>query len=211
MGIDGLTICGPRVLDCGFRRNPAEIRIIGSAVLYVPSPSHEPDIMLDPQTDPERRKMVLTSQIIVAALFAGCLFCLLIVLLILPGKLGNWHLGLDKPMTSVGLVAAFGILAARIILPGVITAQMLRQLAGRKSKEPDWKDLFGVYQTTLIIKVAMLEGATFLLVIVYMIEHSPWTLTLAVVFLLLLLMHMPTPLRVDDGIERQSVTVNEMR
>ena len=39
--------------------------------------------MLDLQADPERRKMVLTSQIIVAALFAGCLSFLLIVLLIL--------------------------------------------------------------------------------------------------------------------------------
>ena len=106
---------------------------------------------------------------------------------------------------------AFGILAARIIVPGVITAQMLRQLARRESKEPDWKDLFGVYQTTLIIKAAMLEGATFLLLIMHMLEHSPWTLALAVVFLLLLLMHMPTPRRVDDWIERQSVAVKEMR
>ena len=167
--------------------------------------------MLDPQADPDRRKMVLTSQIIVAALFAGCLFFLLIVLMIGQGKLGSWDLGLDKPLTSVGLVVAFGILAARIIVPGVITAQMLRQLARRDSKEPDWKDLFGVYQTTLIIKAAMLEGATFLLVITYMVEHSPWSLALAVVFLLLLLMHMPTPLRVDDWIERQSVAVRELQ
>jgi len=167
--------------------------------------------MLDPQADPERRKLVLTSQIIVAALFTGCLFFLLIVLLIVPGKFGNWDLGLDKPMTCAGLVVAFSILAARIILPGVITAHMLGQLARRESKEPDWKDLFGVYQTTLIIKAAMLEGATFLLLVMYMLEHSPWTLALAVVFLLLLLMHMPTPSRVDDWIERQSVAVKEMR
>jgi hypothetical protein len=167
--------------------------------------------MLEPQEDPERRKMVLTSQIIVAALFAGCLFFLLIVLLIVPGKLGSWDLGLAQPMTCVALVVAFGILAARIVVPGVITNQMLRQVAQRQPKEPDWKDLFGVYQTTLIIKAAMLEGATFLLMIMYMMEHSPWTLALAVVFLLLLLMHMPTPLRVDDWIERQSVSVREMR
>ncbi len=166
--------------------------------------------MLDPQVDPERRKMVLTSQIILAALFAGCLFFLLIVLLIVPGKLASWDLGLDKPMSSVALVVAFGILAARIIVPGVITNQMLRQLAQREPKAPDWKDLFGVYQTTLIIKAAMLEGATVLLVIMYMLEHSPWTLALAVVFLLLLPMHIPTPLRVDDWIERQSLAVREM-
>lgn len=167
--------------------------------------------MLEPQTDPERRKLVLTSQIIVAALFAGCLFFLLIVVLILPGKLGNWDLGLNKPMTCTGLVVAFSILAARIIVPGIITAQMLRQLAGRESKEPDWKDLFGVYQTTLIIKAAMLEGATFLLVILYLPEHSPWTLILAVVFLVLMLTHMPTPSRVDDWIERQALAAREMQ
>jgi protein-S-isoprenylcysteine O-methyltransferase Ste14 len=167
--------------------------------------------MFDPQADPERRKMVLTSQIIVAALVAGCLFFLLIVLLIGPGKLGSWDLGLGQPMTVVGLVAAFGILAARIIVPGVITEQMLRQLARREAKKADWKDLFGVYQTTVIIKAAMLEGATLLLLVMHMLERSPWTLALAVVFLLMLLMHMPTPLRVDDWIERQSLAVKEMQ
>ena len=167
--------------------------------------------MLDPQADPERRKMILTSQIIVAALFAGCLFFLLNVLLIMPGKLGGWNLGLDQPMTCVALVVAFGILAARIIVAGVVTAQMLRQLARRVSKEPDWKDLFGVYQTTLIVKAAMLEGATFLLLIMYMLEHSPWTLAVVVVFLLLILMQMPTPLGVEDWIDRQLVAVREMQ
>ena len=167
--------------------------------------------MFDPQADPERRKMVLASQIIVAALVAGCLFFLLIVVLVVPGKLGSWDLGLGKPMTCVALVVAFGLLAARIIVPGAITAQLLRQLARREPKEPDWKDLFGVYQQTLIIKAAMLEGATFLLLVMHMLERSPWTLALAVVFLLILLMHIPTRPRVDDWIERQSLAVREMQ
>lgn len=147
-----------------------------------------------------------------AALIAGCLFFLLIVLLIVPGKLGSWDLGLGKPMTCSALVVAFSILVARIIVPGMTTAQMLRRLSRREAtREPDWKDLFGVYQTTLIIKAAMLEGATFLLLVTHMQERSPWTLALAVVFLLILLMHMPTPLRVDDWIERQSLAVREMQ
>ncbi len=154
--------------------------------------------------------MVLASQIIVAALVAGCLFFLLIVLLIVPGKLGGWDLGLGKPMTCVALVVAFGLLAVRIIVPGVITAQLLRQLARREPKEPGWKDLFGVYQTTLIIKAAMLEGATFLLLVTHMLERSPWTLAVAVAFLMILLVHMPTRSRVDDWIERQSQEVKEM-
>ena len=167
--------------------------------------------MLELQADPERRKMVLISQIIVAALFAGCLFFLLIVVLVVPGKLGSWELEPSKPMTLVALVVAFGILAMRIIVPGIITGQMLRQLPRRESKEPDWKDLFGVYQQTLIIKAAMLEGATFLLLVMHMLERSPWTLALAVVFLLILLMHIPTRPRVDDWIERQSLAVREMQ
>jgi len=36
------------------------------------------------------------------------------------------------------------------------------------------------------------------------------TLALAVVFLVLLLLHMPTPLRVDEWIERQSLAVKEL-
>ncbi len=167
--------------------------------------------MPDPHADPQRRKMVLASQIIVAALVAGCLFFLLIVVLIVPGRLGSWDLGLGKPMTCVALVVAFSLLAARIIVPGVITAQMLRQLARREPKEPDWKDLFGVYQTTLIIKAAMLEGTTFLLLVMHMLERSPWTLALAVAFLLILLMHVPTRLRVEDWVERQSLVAREMQ
>ena len=165
--------------------------------------------MFDSQPDPERRKMVLTLQIVVAALFAGCLFFLLIVLLIVPGKLGSWDLGPGQPMTLVALVMAFGILAARIIVPGIITTQMLRQLSQQKPEEPDWKDLFGVYQKTLIIKAAMVEGATFLLLVMHMPERSPWTLALAVVFLLMLLMHMPTPRRVNDWIEQQSLALEQ--
>ena len=84
-------------------------------------------------------------------------------------------------------------------MPGVITAQKLRQLAQRQSKEPDWKDLFGVYQTSLIIKAAMLEGATFLLLVMHMIERSPWTLALAVVFLPIILAYTGWAYRVMRG------------
>ena len=92
-----------------------------------------------PQVDPERRKMVLAAQIIVAALVAGCLFFLLIVVLIVSGKFGNWEFGPSKPITLIALVVAFGILAARIIVPGVVTGQMLRPYAQPGAKEPDWK------------------------------------------------------------------------
>ena len=167
--------------------------------------------MFNPEMTPERRKMVLTLQIIVAALFAGCLSFLLIVLLAVPGKIGGWELGLDKqPMTVVALVMAFGILAMRIIVPGVIAVQMLRPLFQRESNDPAWEDLFRVYQTTLIIKAAMLEGAVFLLLVMHMVERSPWTLALAVVFLAMLLLHIPTPQRVDEWIERQSLAGKEL-
>jgi len=71
--------------------------------------------------------------------------------------------------------------------------------------------LFGVYQTTLIIKAAMVEGAIFLLLVMHMIERSPWTLAVAVAFLVILLLHMPTVPRVDEWIERQSLAVKEQR
>jgi len=167
--------------------------------------------MFDPQADPERSKMILGAQIIVAALVVGCLFFLLTVLLIVPGKPGGWELRADRPLTLIALAVALGTLAARIIVPGVVAAQMLRQLARQKPEGPDWKALFGVYQATLILKAAILEGAIFLLVIAYMVEHSRWTLALAAAFLLLLLMHMPTPGRVDNWIAGKSPAEREQR
>jgi len=154
--------------------------------------------------------MVLTSQIIVGALVAGCFFFMLIVLLIGRGDFGSWELALNKPLTLVGIVAAFAILSARIVVPGVITAQMLRQLAERE-QQPEWRDLFGVYQTMLIIKAAMIEGSIFLLLVMHMTEHSRWTLALAVVLLVILLAHMPTVRRVDEWIERQTRAIQEQR
>jgi hypothetical protein len=167
--------------------------------------------MFDPQADAEQRKALVASQIIVAALFVGCLFFLLIVLLIVPSKLGGWELGPGRPLSLAALVMAFGILGARAIVPGVATAQMLRRFASQESGAPEWKGLFGVYQATLIIKVAMLEGVVFMLLIAHMVERSPWTLSAAVVLLTLLLLHMPTPRRVDDWIERQAIAVGQQR
>jgi hypothetical protein len=161
--------------------------------------------MFDPQANPERRKMVLTTQIIVVALVAGCLFFLLIVLIIVPGKLGTWELRPNQqPMTVFALVVASSLLAMRIVVPRMITAQMLRPLFRQESAAPCWNDVFRVYQTTLIIKAAMIEGAIFLLLTTHMIERSPWSLAVAVIFVAILLLHMPTPQRVDNWIERQS-------
>ena len=154
---------------------------------------------------PEQRKMVLISQIVVASLVAGCLFFLLVVVFVGRDKLGTWELRPNQqPMTVLALVVAVSLLAMRIIVPRIITGQMLRALFQRESADPSWKDVFCVYQTTLIIKAAMIEGAIFLLLVMHLIEHSPWSLAAAVVFLAILLLHMPTPQRADNWIERQS-------
>ena len=135
----GQAVLGKAVLDRRIRLIPAVFQDNRACWPLRTMPSLEPDAMLDPQIDPERRKMVLTSQIIVAALVAGCLFFLLIVLLIVPGKLGSWDLGLGKPMTCVALVVAFGILAARIIVPGVVTARCYGSLPSESPRNPTGK------------------------------------------------------------------------
>ena len=42
-------------------------------------------------------------------------------------------------MTMTALVMAFGILAMRIVVPGLVAAQMLRPLFRPESREPGWK------------------------------------------------------------------------
>ena len=153
----------------------------------------------------EQRKLVWISQIIVANLIAGCLLFLLIVVFAVQGQLGAWELRPNQqPMTVLALIVAFIMLAIWTIVPRIITAQLLRSLFQRESAAPSWKDVFRVYQTTLIVKAAMIEGAIFLLLVMHMIERSSWSLAAAVVFLAILLLHMPTPQRVDNWIERQS-------
>ena len=168
--------------------------------------------------------LVRTLQIIVAAMVAGCC-AFMAVLLVVVGVPGN------PPRTSdvayVMLAVAAAMVLARVIVPRIVVAQARRKIregtwTAPKSNLPAafgdtvWQNsdagkLAIVLMTQTIVAAAILEGATFLLLVTYLIEHSPLCLGLAVVLLVALAAHFPTVSSCSTWIDEQLRLLDEER
>jgi len=167
--------------------------------------------------------LVRTLQIIVVALATGCLFFFAIALLAAGGPIG---FGEIPPVTAIALAVAAVIVGARCVIPGVFVAQ-----ARRKIREGTWSfpkpganmpsdpdnpktiiySLAQVFMTRTIIGAAMLEGATFFLIITYLVARSPWSLIAALALIIALFAHFPTPSRVSSWVQDQMKLLDEER
>lgn len=67
----------------------------------------------------------------------------------------------------------------------------------------------GVYQVELIIKLALLEGATFFNIIAYQFEQQWWTLAIVVLLLALIAAKFPSISSIQQWIERQTMYWSE--
>lgn len=168
---------------------------------------------------------VRTLQIVIGALSFGCLPLLVIAIFVSQ----NANNAVDQPMlTYIALAMAGMILGVWTFLPGVIVSQGRKEIQ-RKLLSPTEKasdksaddkvekekskaqGLFGLFQTKTIIAGALLEGAVFLLLIAYLVEHNIFSILAAVAMLLLLTAHIPTIGRVTNWIENQMRLVDEER
>ena len=176
----------------------------------------------------ELTPQVRTMQIIVAALFLGCFFFLVIAV----------ATNLDqKPVIDltviacIALVFAFSTLAIRAFLPGIVVAQGRKKILESQyqseqtaqegnvpaaisawEKEVDEaQSLAGLYQTKTIIGGALLEGPTFFLLISYLAEQSLISLIAAIILMLFLIASIPTKSRVQTWIEDQIRLLHEER
>jgi len=68
-----------------------------------------------------------------------------------------------------------------------------------------------LYSSRLIIGAAILEGATFGLIIGFLIDATSWTLVAAVVFLVLNCLQFPTRTRLQRWLEEQQELLNQDR
>jgi hypothetical protein len=105
----------------------------------------------------------------------------------------------------IGYIAvAFSVidLIASFIVPTVVANQTLAQLAA-KGSELTTKDYFGVYQTRMLIRAALLEGAAFFCCIIYMSSRLWWTLATALFLVLVMAIVFPTRGRFDDWIRER--------
>jgi hypothetical protein len=169
-------------------------------------------------------RQVRIMQIIWAALLAGTL-TLLVVAVIMVQTRGPLLPPGNPPIVSLlALGVSIAILAAwRMVPPMTVKAARWRIAQGQWSPPgpqygraapmpaTDAEKLLHVYQTQLLIGMALLEGAAFFASIAYWQEGAAWVLGLAIALCLLLALQFPTRIRVEQWLEEQLVLLEQAR
>lgn len=178
---------------------------------------------------PRVAKFVWPLQIIVAALAAGSLAFLIVVLVVAGSGLGD--AGHQDPWMITWVALAFLTVAivARTVVPSAIVRQGRKKIAQgtfqlpqarQTSQQPsldilaqmgDPGKLLVLYQIKTIVGGALLEGVAFFLLIAYMIERQTAALGLAAALIVAIALHMPTRSGVVQWIEDQLRLVDEER
>ena len=182
--------------------------------------------MIDSPWREELGPAVRTLQIIVGALTAGSVV-FLIVAIVLSGAIAV-EAGNTPILTYVALGFAAMVLLARPIVSNIIVAtgrsriakgtwqppggqQANRAMSELLERMGDAGKLVVINQVRTIVAGALLEGAAFLLLVVYLAEHSWISLAVAIVFILTLAMHFPTRQRLIAWIENQLAVLEQQR
>ena len=165
--------------------------------------------------------VVRTSQIIVGALLAGCVAFLVVALVVVGGPSDS-----IEPTVLTYIASAFAtvLVFVRFVVPGIVVAQArchIRQgtwkgpsgnlSSNATQQDGDTGKLIQVFMTRTILAAAVLEGAIFFLLVVYLSERSALSLALAVVLIIILAAGFPTVSRVSGWFEEQSRLLDEER
>jgi branched-subunit amino acid transport protein len=132
----------------------------------------------------------------------------------------------DVPLLSyMSIAAAPAAILAALTIPGLIMrSQRQAIVAGRPTlkagsiggipfaeAEQSLGPFMGGFQTALIVRSAILEGAAFFCLMAFMLEGQTASLVAAGVLLLIILSGMPTRSRVEETIQLQRRAVDELR
>jgi hypothetical protein len=151
--------------------------------------------------------MLRVMRIIHASLCLG-LIVFLIVVLAVRGS-GTMAPPPEVPIISY-IAVAFAVIqgAASFLLPLLLEVVWRKQAAqsGAPAKTNSFWWIY--YQTRMIMRAALLEGAGFFLAIAYLVEGQAFTIAAAVILLGLLLLLRPTRDSVDQWVQVQRDAVS---
>jgi hypothetical protein len=166
-------------------------------------------------TIPVQKLRVL--QIIAASLLIGLVGFLVVVLIISQGEPPTDSFVVS--FVAAGMLGADGLLA--LVLPGVLADKSLRSIAagswqpppGTAPSEfaPDAAKLWMVRQTTLIVALALFEGAGFMGCVAYLVERQWFTLGIVGVAILFIVSNFPTASGVRNWLDRQLGRLQDLR
>ncbi len=179
--------------------------------------------------NPERYDLLLparlrASQIITAAMILGVVIFLGVALFIVQVQRGGQPLQGGGNLPVVSLIAAWFLVQDALLaglIPGMMKRNALRRIAAGTWQVPpggqasDYADdvgkLMAVRQTTLIITLALFEGAAMLGIMAYMLEGELLTLGVPLVALGVMLANFPTQDRLRLWLQEQEDRVADLR
>ena len=162
-------------------------------------------MLTDAQRD-ELRPPVRTAQIIVAALVLGVLnFAAVAVFIVTTQKQGAQN---QAFITYVALARRCAVVAV-VIVPAVMIGPLRRSFAGGREGRPSVPPQ--AFQTLLIIRAAILEGAIFFCLVGYLLEGQTIVLVAAGILLVLLMAQFPTMSRMTAWIENELLVAEQIR
>jgi hypothetical protein len=166
--------------------------------------------MLEPAQREQLKPHLRTMQIIVGALAFGVVNFLVVALWIVLS--GNDPPVVPPSLTYVAIGAAVIAVVASFVVPSIIAGPLKRQMATDESASslPVVTRHAAVYQTMLIIRCAILEGAAFFCLVSYLVEHHIAGPVAATLLLLVIVAQIPTHSRLESWIEYALVESNQL-
>lgn len=151
-----------------------------------------------------------TMQIIAAALMAGVVMFLGVVLILSGQRVG----GANPNPVPVMSILPFGMLAACLI--AMVVAGRSMQTAGLQriaqvDEESDLVQLLGLKQTILIVTLALFEGPALFGCIALLLERQLYVIAVPLVSLLGMTLNFPTRNGVRNWLETNARRVLELR
>jgi hypothetical protein len=168
--------------------------------------------MLTPEQQKHAADVTRITQIIIFALCAGVAAYLAVAVAIRDPQ------GDPGQLAIAGLAMAIGCGVAAMVLPPFINAQQREAVAkrvdpstGQPFSGDDAAIVLGNWQVRKIIRGALLEGAAFMNIFVYQSGGPDYSLVIAVALLLGLAMLFPLRRLVEDWLDGELRTINELR
>jgi hypothetical protein len=138
-----------------------------------------------------------TVQIIAGALIVGPLIFAVIAFLSGQGQQPG-----DPTIGYIAILFSVIALFASFFLPTKVAKQNSASL-GSQGTDLSMMQLFGVFNTQVIIRAALLEGGAFFCCVAYMSSRLWWTLAMALGLLSVIAIFFPTRGRFDDWVREQ--------
>ncbi len=157
------------------------------------------------------------AQIIIGALAAGVVSFLIIVIVFLGAHVEPFDPGAIVSMVMAAF--ALTVILVRLFIPGTIVSSGCRKIAQGtwtstqpNIATPDTNEgkLLQLFLTKTIIGAALLEGGAFGNLVAFMIEGQIYSIILAVLFLLGILIGFPTRRGLAEWLETQLRRVQEI-